>query len=253
MLQPEPRHFLDERYADSTNPRLVVCFDGIGIRKITAEKALEIVPVDPEAAEQLDRDVLGVERDLEIVAVDADGNTIAALAGSSKGAVVTAEANDEQPDTGALAEAANALQSLLERCPDYAPEIERLASIACFASRRGNVPHLIAKLAKSGIEAGTLVVGEERSSKSSAILLLSLAEAELIAERRLEGLDALRRLKSRLDASPVEDALGPWITARMHVLLGGLHELGLEQEQARPAQPGAQSMTSSSCAPARTI
>ena len=86
-------------------------------------------------------------------------------------------------DAGALAEAANALQSLLERCPDYAPEIERLASIACFASRRGNVPHLIAKLAKSGIEAGTLVVGEERSSKSSAILLLSLAEAELIAGR----------------------------------------------------------------------
>lgn len=35
-----------------------------------------------------------------------DGNTIAALAGSSKGAVVMAEAKDQQPDTGAMAAAA---------------------------------------------------------------------------------------------------------------------------------------------------
>ncbi len=138
-------------------------------------------------------------------------------------------------DVGSLAEAADALQLLLERCPDCAPEIERLASIACFASRRGNVPHLIMKLAKCGLEAAAMVVGEKRSSKPSAILLLSLAEAELIAERRLEGLEALRRLKSRLDAAPVDDALGPWIIGRMHVLLGGLHELGLEQEQSRHA------------------
>jgi CHAT domain-containing protein len=138
-------------------------------------------------------------------------------------------------DVGSLAEAANALQSLLERCPDYAPEIECLASIACFASRRGNVPHLIATLATTGLEAGAMVVGDEHSSKPSAILLLSLAEAERIAERRLEGLEALRRLKNRLDASPVSDALGPWISARLHVLLGELHELGLELELARQA------------------
>ena len=41
-------------------------------------------------------------------------------------------------DTEALDDATMSLRSLLERCPDRAVDVERIASVACFASRRGN-------------------------------------------------------------------------------------------------------------------
>ena len=148
-------------------------------------------------------------------------------------------AQSSYADTAALDEAATALKYLLERCPDYAAEVERLASLACFTSRRGNVPELIARLAQCGLEAGALAAGQVRSSIAPAILLLSLAEAELHAERRLAGLDALWHLKQQLTAWPMDEPLAGWIKGRMHALFGSLHELGLEMEQARQAYAAA--------------
>ena len=39
-------------------------------------------------------------------------------------------------DTDALDDATLSLRSLLERCPDRAADVERIASVACFSSRR---------------------------------------------------------------------------------------------------------------------
>jgi hypothetical protein len=144
-------------------------------------------------------------------------------------------ASSSYADVPALAQATTALASLLERCPDYAPEVERIASIACFASRRGQVSGPIVRLSRVGLEAGAMAPAEGRVSSASAILLLSLAEAEFHAGHRLEGLDALRRLERRLRESTVPDPIEPWIAARMQAFFGELHELGLEDAQARKA------------------
>jgi len=138
-------------------------------------------------------------------------------------------------DKSAFAEAAAALRSLLERCPDYAAEVAQIASVACFVSRRADARDLIVKLAECGLEADGLVAEAGQSSNAAALLLLSMAEAELHAERRLSGLDALKRLQRRIDGARETDPLELWIKGRMHVLLGELHELGLEEEQARSA------------------
>jgi CHAT domain-containing protein len=142
-------------------------------------------------------------------------------------------------DVDALEEAAKSLRSLLERSPDHAADVARIAAVACFASRRGQVPHAIASLAKCGLEADNLAAPEERPAHSAAILLLSLAEAELHAQRRLAGLDALRRLERRLGEANADDAFERWIRGRMHELLAELHELGREQEQAHTAHAAA--------------
>jgi hypothetical protein len=144
-------------------------------------------------------------------------------------------ASSAYADTDALAEAVKALRSLLERCPDLAADVERIAAVACFASRRGNVPQAIANLAQCGLEADMLVPPEQQSIDAPAILLLSLAEAELHAQRRLPGLDALLRLERRLELAPADDVFARWVRSRMHLLLADLHELGREEEQARAA------------------
>jgi hypothetical protein len=142
-------------------------------------------------------------------------------------------------DRDSLDEAVRALRSLLERCPERAAEVERIAAVACFASRRGQVPQAIASLAQCGLEAGAMAGTEERPGPAASILLLSLAEAELHAERRLDGLDALRRLERRLSRAKPGDALSGWSRGRMQALLAELHELGREEEQARAAYAAA--------------
>ena len=142
-------------------------------------------------------------------------------------------------DVEALNEATTALRSLLERSPEHAAEVEQIAAVACFASRRGQVPQAIASLAKCGLEADSMAAPEARPRHAAAILLLSLAEAELHAQRRMAGLDALRRLERRLGQAKADDVFSCWIRGRMHALLAELHELGREQEQARTAHAAA--------------
>src|ERR1051326_486377 len=132
----------------------------------------------------------------------------------------------------ALEEAVSALKSLFERCPDYAHEVACIAATGCFGSRRIGAPHLIARLADCGLQASGMASSNVGDVNARAILLLSLAEAHLYAENRIEGLAALRRLETQFSNKSPDNPLQTWILGRMHALTAELQELALENELA---------------------
>ena len=142
-------------------------------------------------------------------------------------------------DTEALQEAAAALRALLLRCPGKAADVERIAAIACFASRRSPALRAVADLARCGLQAANMATETEAPRHAPAILLLALAEAELHARRRAAGLEALRRLERRLATAGDGDAFSGWIRGRTQALLGDLHELGREEARSRDSYAAA--------------
>lgn len=142
-------------------------------------------------------------------------------------------------DADALQQAAAALRALLLRCPEQAANVERIAAIACFASRRSPALRAIADLARCGLQAADMAADAGSARHAPAILLLALAEAELHARRRSAGLEALRRLERRLSTEQSDDAFRDWVRGRTQALLGDLHELGREEAQARDAYAAA--------------
>ncbi len=138
-------------------------------------------------------------------------------------------------DAAALAKSVDAVRTLLERCPDYAPEVELLAAITCHVGRRSGLVDLIVRMSAVGAEAGLLADDADRVPGAGEVMLLGRAEAELHADRRVAGLMTLARIDRGARARRGGDPMSAWIRARTRFLQGGLHELALEDALAHAA------------------
>lgn len=135
----------------------------------------------------------------------------------------------------ALREAARALQHLLERDPDYAPETRQLATQFVMATWNAGRPDILVDVVRTGCDADLCAPELRTVPVPTALLHIFCAEAWRIDGDRLRGMDSLDRALRRLKDAPADDHLACLVRGRAHLLRGELQEIGQEMVQARKA------------------
>jgi hypothetical protein len=135
----------------------------------------------------------------------------------------------------ALREAARALQHLLERDPDYAPETRQLATQFVMANWNAGWPDIIVDVVRTGCDADLCAPELRTVPVPTALLHIFCAEARRIDGDRLRGMDSLDRALRRLEDAPADDLVARLVRGRAHLLRGELQEIGQEMVQARKA------------------
>jgi hypothetical protein len=135
----------------------------------------------------------------------------------------------------ALREAARALNHLLERDPDYAPETRQLATQFVMANWNAGWADIIVDVVRTGCDADLCAPELRTVPVPTALLHIFCAEARRIDGDRLRGMDSLDRALRRLEDAPADDRLARLVRGRAHLLRGELQEIGQEMVQARKA------------------
>ncbi len=135
-----------------------------------------------------------------------------------------------------LVEAAQSLEHLLERAPDYARQVHRIALTACFNARMAAGPDAVAALARVGVLADPFLSDDDPESGAARVLLhLYQAEADLRRQARFDGYEAVGRAGALLEEIEVAGSARPYVTGFRWHLQGSLAELALDNRQAARA------------------
>lgn len=136
-------------------------------------------------------------------------------------------------DGESLREAGRALQYLLQRDPDYAPETRQLALHFVMGNWNAGWPDVIADAVRVGTDADLAAPDLHGVPAPAALLFIFLAETRGDAGDRLGGLAALDRAQRRLGDAVASDALAEFVRARVLLLRAELQELERETGHAR--------------------
>jgi len=112
-------------------------------------------------------------------------------------------------DFGALGNAAQALEFLLQRSPGAGAFVQRLSTQAAMISRNGR-PDIMIRFADNGLAASVTYYSDNPTAvgRVNALLLLLIAEARLNADERTKGIQALNKIKNTaLGNDPIDDYL----------------------------------------------
>jgi hypothetical protein len=133
-------------------------------------------------------------------------------------------------DEDALAEAVRSLRYLLEREPEYAREARQLTLHCALGNWNAGFPRPLLELVSVGLDAEVMSTDLEAEPVPGNMLLLLLADSQLLAAENVEAFATLNRLADRPSAS------GPaaeWVRARVALLRAELDELDREVDRAR--------------------
>src|SRR5882672_3253690 len=134
-----------------------------------------------------------------------------------------------------LKNAGRALQYLLQRDPDYAPETRQLALHFVMASWNAGWPEIVADAVRVGTDADLAAPELRGIPAPAALLFIFLAETRGHTSDRLGGLAALDRALDRLRDAVAGDVLAEFVRARVLLLRAELQELELETAQEQHA------------------
>jgi tetratricopeptide (TPR) repeat protein len=138
-------------------------------------------------------------------------------------------------DRQAVVEAGRSLEYLLQREPGYARETRQIALQFAMGTWNAGWPEIVAHAVRVGLDADVMAPELRNEPAPAALLLIYLAESQLLAGDRLEGLATLEQASERLSNQPALDVLGEAARARSILLRAELEELERETDRARVA------------------
>ena len=137
-------------------------------------------------------------------------------------------------DLDALRDAGRELGYILEREPEYAAEARQLALHFAMSHWHAGAPDVVADVVRVGLDADLFDPSLQEEPAPAVLLLVFLAESQLLGGERLEGLSTLDDVTERVGNSRGDIVL-ELARGRAALLRAELEELDCEVERARDA------------------